>query len=272
MRKYSQVFLNNPLVAERIAQTCKKNPFDILVEIGPGKGFLTDFLAARFAGRVIAVEIDPEMVKHLEKKYGGSRSVNIVRADFLQTDISELVPKHAEIHFAGNLPYAAASPILQKLLDWPRFNSAVLMFQKEVAERIIAPCGTSRYGMLSLSAQTRADVSWIMEVSRSNFIPKPKVDSAVLHFQKRKTPFFGGKEEEKRFFKIARLAFMHKRKTVLNSIVKALKCSKPEISGILKFAGIDPALRAETIPPEKYAELAKLSLGIVTTYLSGEKG
>lgn len=227
------------------------------MEIGPGRGFLTGFLAEKYPGRLLTIEIDPEMLGHLRHKFPDDRIVRVLEADFLKVDLSAVLPRDKSVHFVGNLPYAVASPILQKILGWRHFTSAVLMFQKEVATRITASAGSTRYGVLTLAVQSRADVSLVADAGRTSFKPEPKVDSAVLYFKKRKTPVFGGKEEEKNFFRVVRGAFAHRRKTVLNSLSNSLNLEKDETKHWLESAGIDPKLRAEAISLESYLALSR---------------
>lgn len=229
------------------------------MEIGPGRGFLTGFLAEEYPGRLLAIEIDPEMLRYLRRKFPDDRIVRVLEADFLEVDLSVVLSGNKSVHFTGNLPYAVASPILQKILDWRRFTSAVLMFQKEVADRITASAGSARYGVLTLSVQSRADVSLVADVGRASFKPEPKVDAAVLYFKKRETPVFGGKEEEKNFFRVVRGAFAHRRKTVLNSLSNSLNLEKDKTRRWLESAGIDPGSRAEVISMDGYLALMRWS-------------
>lgn len=257
MRKYSQVFLINPQVAGKIADACGRDESDFVVEIGPGKGFLTELLAEKYAGRLIAIEIDPEMVQILRRKFTDDKIARIIEADFLESDLSAVLPSTGIVQFAGNLPYAVASPILQKILAWPRFTSAVLMFQKEVADRILSGPGFTGYGVLTLSVLARADVSRVAEADKSDFSPRPKVDSSVLYFKRREKAVFEGEDDEKSFFRAAHAAFSQKRKKVLNSLSASLDMEKGELAGILESCGINPGLRAEDIPLEGYLRLSK---------------
>lgn len=249
--------MNNPHIAREITRACGWSPSGLIVEIGPGRGFLTGFLAEKYPGRLLAIEIDPKMLGHLRHKFPDERIVRVLEADFLEVDLSVVLPCDKSVHFTGNLPYAVASPILQKILGWHRFASAVLMFQKEVADRITASAGATRYGVLTLAVQSRADVSLVADVGKSSFKPEPKVDSAVLYFKKRETPVFGGKEEEKNFFRVVRGAFAHRRKTVLNSLSNSLNLGKDETRRWLESAGIYPGSRAEAISMDGYLALVR---------------
>lgn len=261
--------MNNSHIAREITQACGWNPSDLIVEIGPGRGFLTGFLAEKYPGRLLAIEIDPKMLRYLRHKFPDDKIVRVLEADFLNVDLSAVLPSRTSsteatqaggksVHFVGNLPYAVASPILQKILGWRHFTSAVLMFQKEVADRITASAGSTRYGVLTLSVRVRADVSLVADVGKSSFKPEPKVDSAVLYFKKKEAPVLGGKEEEKNFFRVVRGAFAHRRKTVLNSLSNSMNLEKDETKRWLESAGIDPKLRAEAISLESYLQLASM--------------
>ncbi|MFH1620207.1 MAG: 16S rRNA (adenine(1518)-N(6)/adenine(1519)-N(6))-dimethyltransferase RsmA [bacterium] len=255
MPKYSQNFLTNPAVAEKIASACVPDPEDIVVEIGPGRGFLTGFLIKLYPGRMIAVEIDPAMVRSLKAKFEGAH-LRVVEEDFLKTDLEQLCGGKRAV-LAGNLPYDVASPILQKVLGWKNFHRAIFMFQKEVAERITAVPGSRDYGVLTLAVRSRADVTMLLGVDKSNFQPVPKVDSAVLIFRRRSEVFFSLPEDERNFFAAVKAAFAHRRKTILNSMSSATDISKENLKAALESAGIDPALRAEAVAMESYLALSR---------------
>jgi len=254
MPKFSQHFLTSESAARDITGACEDYPADLVVEIGPGRGFLTRFLEGKYAGRLAAVEIDPEMVARLRSYFPGGKTIRIVQADFLDVDLASLVKEiqacgeecagkgedqagGTKIKFVGNLPYSVASPILQKILAFPGFDTAVLMFQKEVAERICAKPGTTDYGVLSISAQARADINWVRLVEKDLFIPEPQVDSAVISLVRKKESLFSGPAEEGFFFKIVKAASSQRRKTILNSMSGALGWRKPACSPFWKNAG-----------------------------------
>ena len=209
MQKYGQHFLANAGVADKIISAVKDNLFAALVEIGPGKGFLTARLRG-LAPRFAAVEIDPEMVSYLKQNF---KNIEIINKDFLSFDLSSL-PRE-KTTFVSNLPYIDAAEILLKTLEYEYFESAVFMFQREQAARILAKPKTTPYGPLSVLAQTLADVKSLFRVSAGSFNPPPKVESEVLLFKKKA-------DADKDYFKLKELvkkAFAYKRKNIFNSLL-----------------------------------------------------
>ncbi|MFA6583551.1 MAG: 16S rRNA (adenine(1518)-N(6)/adenine(1519)-N(6))-dimethyltransferase RsmA [Elusimicrobiaceae bacterium] len=257
MPKYSQNFLISHAAVNKITQACAKHQDCArTIEIGPGKGFLTRALIEGREGKLTLVEIDPEMVAHLNGKFPAPRPFEIINQDFLELDLDKAFPEPGNILLVSNLPYATGTAILQKILAWPRFKAAVLMFQKEVADRIVSPPGEREYGILSLSAQSRASVRRVAFVPRKMFCPPPKVDSAVVEFVKLEKQFFKNADEEAVFFKTIKAAFSQKRKTILNSLSNTLDLNKPSVQTVLEGAGIDPSARPETVSLEQYLSLS----------------
>jgi 16S rRNA (adenine1518-N6/adenine1519-N6)-dimethyltransferase len=223
MPKYSQNFLTNPKIAGEIVEAVGQNDFDQLVEIGPGKGFLTKKLQETFGSNFTAVEIDSAMVGYLKENIASDKLPRIINADFFKF-----------------------------------FNFAVFMFQKEVADRITAAAGSKAYGVLSLVVQSRAKVRKIINVKKIYFKPVPKVNSAVVEFKRRDVSLFENKTQEEKFIKTVKYSFVHKRKTILNSLSKSLHLPKEKTQNLLESAGIDPKLRPEDISLSQYLKLSKL--------------
>jgi len=255
--KYSQNFLANAVVARGIVALADNFPGHFIIEIGPGKGALTGIIAER-GKPFAAVEIDGAMTGRLKARPDIARLCEIVHEDFLEADLTRFPPQGGRILFIGNLPYSCGAAIMQKALSHPAFGGAVFMLQKEVVERIAAKPGCADYGLLSLSAQTKARVRTAMRVGRFNFNPVPKVDSAVVELTRPERPCFENEAAEQAFFSAAKAAFAHRRKTVINSLSLSLGASKAELEPALKSAGIDPQSRAETIPIENYLKLAQI--------------
>ncbi|MFA5160755.1 MAG: 16S rRNA (adenine(1518)-N(6)/adenine(1519)-N(6))-dimethyltransferase RsmA [Elusimicrobiales bacterium] len=253
--KYGQNFLDNAAVARGIVSLADNFPGHFIIEIGPGRGALTGMIAARGAA-FAAVEIDPALVLRLQSRPDVARLCDIAGADFMEADLSRFPPGGGRILFIGNLPYCCGAAIMRRALSHPAFGGAVFMLQKEVADRITAKPGGADYGLLSLAAQTKARVRQAMRVGRGNFKPVPKVDSAVLEFSRLETPFFENETREAAFFRTAKAAFAHRRKTVLNSLSLCLGAGRRDIEAALEAAGIDPRARAETISMENYLKLS----------------
>lgn len=255
MQKYGQHFLINEGVIAQIVDAALLLRADNLVEIGPGKGALTSRLIARGCKDFTVVEIDPEMTAYLKSHLPPEAGVNIIEGNFLKTDLSAFT--QSPTLFVSNLPYIDAADILDKVLSSPLFYSAVFMFQKEQAQRIRAKAGEDFYGPLSVFSQLRARISPICKVGRGCFNPPPKVESAVLAFERLKEPVCSSEKEWKNFKQTVLSAFAHKRKTVFNSLVLS-GYVKESVSAALEQLNLPLTVRAEQIPPDAYVRLARL--------------
>lgn len=257
MPKFSQNFLRNGLIADGIVAACNNLRCPHTVEIGPGKGFLTRRLLPGREGAFTAVEIDPEMFAVLKREFQDATALNIINSDFLELDLRTAFPG-GDILFVGNLPYAVGAPILQKVLSFEGFRRAVFMFQKEVGDRLLAPSGGAEYGLLALSAQSRAKVTRLMNVGRGSFSPPPKVESSVLIFERLAQPLFESPAHETAFFRLVNGAFRHRRKTLANSLSISWGVERAIVEGKLRSADVNPQCRAQEINLQKYLELAKV--------------
>ena len=243
--KLGQHFLNNASVLERIAVAACPAGEDLAIEIGPGRGALTEKLLRR-AARVVAIEIDAALVDHLRARFAGEPRLEIVHADVLATDLTQW----GRAPIAGNLPYYITSPILEKTvrLDVPRM---VFLMQKEVAERLIATPGHREYGYLTLQTALFAETRLLFEVKPGSFRPPPQVDSAVVLL----TPHMRdlGVGDRDAFLRFLGQCFRQKRKTLRNNL-----------AGIYGKEAIDPwpeaGLRAEQITLEQFAEMYRRTL------------
>ena len=253
MQKYGQHFLVSEPVIAQIVDAVFLLRADNLVEIGPGKGALTSRLIARGLTGFTAVEIDPEMVAYLAKTLPQAAGIQVVQQDFLAFDLAKLPAQETE--FVSNLPYIDAAAILDKVLAWPYFRSAVFMFQKEQAQKITARAGDEFYGALSVLTQLRAEVSLVCNAGRGCFNPPPKVESRVLAFQKIKRPLF----ERAAWDNMARLvknAFLHRRKTLFNALALT-GYDKDKIALALKACNLNEKVRPEHVSPAQYAQIAQ---------------
>lgn len=252
--KLDQHFLIDPGARDVIIAAANIGAGESVVEIGPGKGVLTRELLKR-GGRVTAIELDRGLAENLERELGDHPDFLVMRGDFLKLELGHLGPGPHKI--VANLPYAVATPILQLILAWDSWTSAVLMFQKEVAERLGAGAGDSGYGLLALSVWLRAEVEWVAEVGRRSFSPPPRVDSAVVRLRRRSDPLVSG-ADEKAFFRVARAAFSQRRKMAVGVLSKALGLEREGVAAVFRGLGVSPEARAETIPPEVYLRLPEL--------------
>ena len=239
-QKLSQHFLTNAAVLERIAvATCPAGE-DLVIEIGPGRGALTEKLLRR-AARVVAIEIDPTLVEHLHARFAGEPRLEIVHADVLATDLGQW----GSAPIAGNLPYYITSPILAKAvrLDIPRI---VFLIQKEVAERLAAQPCHREYGYLTLQTALFADTRLLFDVKPGSFRPPPRVDSAVVLLTPHTRDL--GVRDREAFLRFLSQCFRQKRKTLRNNL-----------AGIYGKEAIDSwpeaGLRAEQLKLEQFAEM-----------------
>lgn len=211
-----------------------------MIEIGPGRGALTEKLLKR-AARVVAIEVDPYLVEHLRQRFSAEPRFEVVHANVLETDLT----RWGSAPIAGNLPYYITSPILEKVaaLDIPR---AVFLIQKEVAERLVARPGESAYGFLTVHLALFADVRLRFEVKPGAFHPPPKVDSAVISLEPRRRDLAIADREG--FLKFVGLCFRHKRKTIRNNLAEIYGTERIETWPEAK-------LRAEQLSIEQFAEM-----------------
>ncbi|MFA6149585.1 MAG: 16S rRNA (adenine(1518)-N(6)/adenine(1519)-N(6))-dimethyltransferase RsmA [bacterium] len=252
-KSFGQNFLTDGNVAGKIVALARTFPPPYL-EIGPGLGALTDPLAE--AGTpVVAVEVDRGLAAHLRERFGGT-SVEVIEADFLKVPEEEWRSRFpAGGTVVGNLPYSVSSPIVLRLIELrDRFPRAVLMLQREVVDRLCAGPGGKEYGILSVYLGVLAESRKEFAVRRTCFHPAPDVDSAVMSIR-----FVGDFPEVlvAALRTVVRAAFAHRRKTLRNAPVPFLPGGAAQWRELLLAAGIDPAGRAEEVPPAAYLALAR---------------
>jgi 16S rRNA (adenine1518-N6/adenine1519-N6)-dimethyltransferase len=244
-----QHWLHDRSVLESIADTAELNENDTVLEIGPGLGTLTSVLLRR-AKKVIAVEFDEELAAKLPGQFPG-KDLTVVHSDILQFDLTNL-PQNYKV--VANVPYYITSKIIQLLLTATNKPSiAVLLIQKEVAERLAAKPGDM--SILAVSAQSFADVTMGEVVLAEMFTPPPKVDSAVVVLKTKSQPAFG-EMDEKQFFKVVKAGFSAPRKKLRSSLAAGLGISKEEAENLLEDANISPDVRAESLSLEDWTKLA----------------
>lgn len=257
-RDLGQNFLADSSILRRIVQAAELPPEAAILEVGPGLGSLTRWLAA-VARRVVAVELDTHLLPVLEDVLGGFDNVEIVQGDILRLDPATLM--HEEGYFViANIPYYITSALVRHLLEArvkPR--RIVLTVQREVAERICAAPG--EMSLLALSVQIYGRPKVVLRIPAGAFIPPPKVDSAVVRIDLYEALPYAESEREA-IFRVAKAGFSQKRKTLRNALAGGLQISLTESGALLERAGIDPQRRAETLALEEWAALAKaLELG-----------
>ena len=250
--RLDQHFLVDAAVADRIVAAARLDPGDAVLEIGPGRGILTDRLLAAGAS-VTAVEIDERLHAELSARLGSNERLRLVRADFLGVDLASLP---APCKIVSNLPYSVASPILQRLLPWPGWSEALLMFQKEVAERVEAGPGGRDYGVLSISVAIYAEAERIFDVGRFAFRPPPKVQSSVVRLARRERPSVPEGLSPEEVLRVAKAAFSQRRKMAANALASSLGLERAAVVSALGDCGVAPTARGETISLDAFARLA----------------
>ncbi|OQA91969.1 MAG: Ribosomal RNA small subunit methyltransferase A [Elusimicrobia bacterium ADurb.Bin231] len=249
---YGQNFLIDKNIAAKITNIFLAGNYDTAVEIGPGKGILTENIVIQ-GKNILAVEIDRQLCCHLEKKFAKYPNIEIFCGDFLKWD----PPTKKILGFIANIPYYITSPIIEKILEMGNWSIAVLMVQKEVADRMNARLNTREYGNLSIACQSVCKVKKLFDVPPHCFYPKPKVYSSVVQITPLSHPFIAFKQRKK-LFSLIKAAFFHRRKTILNSISISLNLQKQLVLELLRQANIEISLRPESINIPEYVQLLNI--------------
>lgn len=260
-KKFGQNFLIDSHVLEGIVEAAGVTEDDLVLEIGPGIGSLTQYLAEA-AGKVIAVEIDKTLLPVLADTLSEYNNVTVINEDILKVDLDEIVSENGgrPIKVVANLPYYITTPIIMKLFESrARIESITVMVQKEVADRMAAGPGGKDYGSLSLAVGYYAKAVTVMDVPPSSFIPQPNVGSAVVNLSRYTEPRVKV-QDEKRLFEIVRTAFNQRRKTLSNSLSNnpSLGVSRQEVTDGLVKMGVDEKARGEILTLEQFAELSDI--------------
>ncbi len=259
-KNYGQNFLIDANVLQNIISAADISPEDFVLEIGPGIGSLTQFLAEH-ARQVVAVEIDDHLIPILKETVGAYENLTIIHSDVLKLDLGALIGEQnggKPIKVAANLPYYITTPILMELLEkeYP-ISSITVMVQREVAERMQAAPGTKDYGALSVAVQFYSTPHPDFLVPPACFMPRPKVDSAVitLHIGQNQRPDV---TDRAFFFRIVKSAFAQRRKTLVNTLsaTAGLSCTKEQLLSVLETLHLSPTVRGETLSVEQFAAVA----------------
>jgi 16S rRNA (adenine1518-N6/adenine1519-N6)-dimethyltransferase len=252
-KRFGQHFLISPTVLSGILRLAELTSEDVVVEIGAGTGTLTEALANR-AGRLLALELDRDLIAPLQQRFADRPHVEIIHADALTFDFDQ---RPAPVKVVANLPYGTAVAILTRLLSWrSRLRCAVIMLQREVAERLYARAGTKAYGSLTLVTQWYATVEKGFNVPPSAFSPPPKVMSTVVKIIPRPIPPVAV-QDEAWLFRIIHAAFAQRRKMLINALRHAFQPIDPQrLRQTLENSGIAPTRRGETLTLDEFARLA----------------
>lgn len=249
-KSLGQNFLVDQNILAKIVQAAAVQPGDTVIEIGPGIGTLTQALAQAGA-HVTAVEIDPLLVEILGRTMADYPQVQVVQGDALRIPLHTLLPGQTVCKVVANLPYYITSPLLLKLYEEPLpLNLAVVMVQREVAERIAATPGSKDYGALSANLAYYAEVETVTQAPHSVFFPPPNVDSIVIKLTSRPFPYPAARASI--YSQVVRAAFGQRRKTLRN----ALRTLCPQVDAVLAHAQIDGSRRGETLTPQEFGRLS----------------
>ena len=261
-KSFGQNFLTDTNILQKIVDTAEIDDQVNVIEIGPGIGALTEFLAER-AAEVMAFEIDHRLVPILADTLRDFDNVTVVNEDILKVDLAQHIQNFKNpdlpIKVVANLPYYITTPILMHLIESGiPFSEFVVMMQKEVADRISAQPNTKAYGSLSIAVQYYMTAKVAFIVPRTVFVPAPNVDSAILKMVRRPEPAVAV-EDEKFFFKVSKASFTHRRKTLWNNLTGYFGKSeevKDKLTKALDQASLSPSVRGEALSLAEFASLA----------------
>ena len=261
-KSFGQNFLTDTNILQKIVDTAEIDKNVNVIEIGPGIGALTEFLAEN-AAEVMAFEIDDRLVPILEDTLRDHDNVNVINEDVLkadlQTRVKEFKNPELPIKVVANLPYYITTPILMHLIESKiPFAEFVVMMQKEVADRISAEPNSKAYGSLSIAVQYYMTAKVAFVVPRTVFVPAPNVDSAILKMTRREQPLVEVKDEDF-FFRVSKISFVHRRKTLWNNLTSHFGKSeevKTKLEQALGNANIKPSIRGEALSIPDFARLS----------------
>jgi 16S rRNA (adenine1518-N6/adenine1519-N6)-dimethyltransferase len=257
-KSLGQNFLIDKNIRDKIVEGSLIGPDDLVIEIGPGVGVLTQLLAEH-AQQVIAIEIDKALIPILKETLEDYPNTKVVNEDVLRCDLNSLIAAHqpkGAVRFVGNLPYYITTPIIMKILeDRIPADSITVMVQKEVADRLSATPGNKTYGAITVAVRYYCTVTKVISAPREVFYPRPNVDSTVIRLDIRKEcPV--KLLDEAAFFAVVKAGFGQRRKTLHNALTGIYGLDKLQTGSIIEKAGIDPGRRAETLDMDEFARLA----------------
>jgi len=261
-KKFGQNFLIDTHVLDKIIRAANITKEDMVLEIGPGIGTMTQYLAEA-AGKVIAVEIDKNLIPILEETLGDYDNVRVINEDVLKVDLKKLADEEnggRPVKVVANLPYYITTPIIMGLFEnGVPLDSITVMVQKEVADRMQTGPGNKDYGALSLAVQYYAEPYIVANVPPNCFMPRPKVGSAVIRLTRHEKPPVEVKDE-KLMFEIIRASFNQRRKTLANGLNNSanLNFTKEKITEVIEKLGKGASIRGEALTLEEFAKLANL--------------
>ena len=252
-KSLGQNFLINQQIIDDIVKVANVNEDDLIIEIGPGLGSLTSKLADN-AKKVVAIELDQNMIEILKERFSLYKNVEIIHGDIMKVDLKEIIGEEKNIKIVANLPYYITTPIVMKLLEENlKMKSITVMVQKEVGERFCAIPGGKEYGAITVSINYYSDPKIVLDVPKDNFNPIPEVDSCVVQLKLKKNHI--ELKDKKLFFRLIKIAFSQRRKNIGNSLT-GIGMTKQEVKEMLEALSLDINLRAENLSINQYAQIA----------------
>lgn len=247
-KKYGQNFLIEPTIIHKVQDKIQQE--DIIIEIGAGLGALTEAMAQR-AKKVIAYEIDDDLIEVLHENLKDYDNVEIIHKDFLTVDMDELLAQFDKVSFVSNLPYYITTELLTVIFSrYEKIDKVIAMMQKEVADRFLKDEKGKDYNVLQVIAKYHSDIQLLTKVNKNNFFPSPKVDSAILIYTIRE--YKNKVENEKRLFDIVKAAFSQRRKMVLGNLNKCgFELTKEQLEEI----GVLSTARVEQLDLDDYIKI-----------------
>lgn len=252
-KKLGQNFLIDEGIVNEIIEKSGVTKEDLIIEIGPGLGTLTKPLLEN-AKKVVCIELDERMLEILQDRFMLYNNLEIIHGDVLKIDLEKIIEGYESVKIVANLPYYITTPIIMKLLESRlKIKTITVMVQKEVAERLTSETGENESGAITHTIRYYAVPETIINVPNSSFIPVPEVESSVIKLSVLKEPSVKV-QDEKLLFKIIKLAYMQRRKTLINALSAII--AKDEIEKVLKELGIDTKIRGEKLTLEQFAKIS----------------
>lgn len=260
-KSLGQNFLIDDNVIESIIESSEIEKEDLIIEIGPGLGVLTERLLKK-SDNVIVIELDKRMISILKNRFCLNKNLTIINDDVLKVNLEELIKNRKQqnkinkVKIVANLPYYISTPIIMKLLENKlEINEIIVMVQKEVAERLSAKTGEREAGAITYAVEYYAQATKIIDVPKESFIPSPKVESQVIKLEVRKNPKIKVEDEEL-LFSIIQKSFMQRRKTLSNALInnKILE-NKEEVEKMFETLNIDNNVRGEKLTLEEFGKI-----------------